>query len=191
MLKKTLVVSLGCCLWVCSSNTARADNYSSEVFIGYAIAPVPLKLARKNLAERYRIGVGSYLINGPMACAGCHTAPLFAQGGDPFQFQSAVINTAAYLGGGTPFGPFLSRNLTPDKQGRPAGLTLDQFVQVMRHGVDFKAPMFPGDPPLLQVMPWPEYTHTTTESLRSIYEYLSVVPCLEGGPGQAPNRCSP
>ena len=107
---------------------------------------------------------------------------------DPSSYEATL---ATYLGGGKAFGPFVSRNLTPDKSGRPAGLTLTQFEQIMRHGTDLKAlpPDVPGAPGLLQVMPWPEYRHTSTETLRAIYDYLSVVPCVEGGPGEGPNRC--
>jgi hypothetical protein len=90
------------------------------------------------------------------------------------------------MGGGGVFGPFLSRNLTPDKNGLPGGLTYEQFRRAMREGIDFKAipPPPPGAPDLLQVMPWPEYRYATADTLRALYEYLAVLPCLEGGPGQ-------
>ena len=29
----------------------------------------------------------------------------------------------------------------------------------------------------------------TDHDLRAIYEYLSAIPCLEGGPGEPANRC--
>lgn len=162
----------------------------SEVKRGFEIAPVPLNLAGKN---RSLVGLGSYLVNGPMECVGCHTQNLYLPGGDPFRGQPAVINQATYLGGGSAFGPFLARNLTPDASGRPAGLTLDEFKQVMRTGVDLKGveqPPVPAPTPLLQVMPWPAYKHSTDRFLEAIYTYLSAVPCVEGGPGVPANRCS-
>ncbi len=50
-------------------------------------------------------------------------------------------------------------------------------------------PHVPGDPGLLQVMPWSAYRHATDRFLEAIYEYLRSIPCLEGGPGTLPNRC--
>lgn len=135
--------------------------------------------------------LGSYLVNGPGDCVGCHTNGLFAAGGDPFVGQPTIINTAIYLGGGRAFGPFISRNLTPDDNGRPAGLTLEEFELTIRTGTDLKglAPHVPSFPCLLQVMPWPQHRYWTDQYLRAIYEYLSAIPCKEGGPGLPPNRC--
>jgi hypothetical protein len=120
-----------------------------------------------------------------------YDAPLFVTGGNPFLGETASVNQAGYLAGGNPFGPFISRNLTPDKNGRPAGLTLDQFKLEMRTGVDLKAvaPPVPSFPGLLQVMPWPQFRHATDRQLEAIYEYLRAIPCKEGGPGQQANRC--
>jgi len=125
------------------------------------------------------------------------------------------INPATYLGGGQDFGAFpspggavhiVSRNLTPDKSGLPeGGHTLREFIEIMRTGVDMDhahpncppnvgnapqqclLPPFNGD--LLQVMPWPNFRNLTDHQLEAIYTYLSTVPCLEGGPGEPPNRC--
>jgi hypothetical protein len=168
----------------------QGDGGESEIQRGFQIAPVPLDLARKN---RSLVGLGSYLVNGAMDCVGCHSPDLFLPGGNPFLGQAAVINPDTHLAGGESFGPFVSRNLTPDKFGRPGGLTWEQFETTMRMGTDFKAipPHVPGNPGLLQVMPWPAYRHATDRALRAIYEYLTAIPCIEGGPGQPPNRCGP
>ena len=154
---------------------------------------MPLNLDGKNGLERISIYRGSYFVNGAIGCVGCHHEGQYLPGGDPFLGQTAAINTATYLGGGTPFGPFVARNLTPDADGRPGGLGWAQFLETMRKGTDFKSlpPHVPGLPGLLQVMPWPEYRHATMETLRAIYDYLSVIPCVEGGPGQPANRCAP
>ena len=74
------------------------------------------------------------------------------------------------------FGPFVSRNLTPDASGKPAGLTFEQFQHALRTGED---PEEPGE--LLQVMPWPVYGKLTDRDLRAIYEYLSAIPHAEPG----------
>ena len=72
-----------------------------------------------------------------------------------------------------PFGPFVSRDITPWEDGKPAGLTFDQFIHVLRTGED---PDQPGQ--LLQVMPWPVYQSMTERDLRAMYEYLSAIPAV-------------
>lgn len=179
-------------------------NEALEIRRGFAIAPVPLNLEGK---DRNLVGLGSYIVNGQGDCNGCHSAgpaTEFAQGGNPYFGQPAVVNPATYLGGGRDFGPFpapgfpniISRNLTPDKTGRPeGGAEFAEFLQIMRHGTDFDhlhptcsptvttnciPPPFDGE--LLQIMPWPIYKNMTTHDLRAIYEYLSAIPCIEGPP---------
>jgi hypothetical protein len=183
---------------------------------GLAISPVPLNMTGK---DPNLVGYGSYLVNAVADCNGCHsTGPQneFATGGNPYFGQHpTVVNPATFLGGGRDFGAFpdpagpfphiISRNLTPDNTGLPeGGNTFDQFVQIMRTGMDtdhvhptcsgppdgkcIPAP-FNGD--LLQIMPWPIQQNMTDDDLRAIYTYLSAIPCLEGGPGEPPNRCVP
>ena len=147
------------------------DVSSSRVRLGFRIAPVPLDVRHKN---RALVGLGSYIVNAQGACNDCHTAPPFAAGGDPFQGQFTVVNSAVYLAGGAPFGPgIISRNLTPDSLGRPAGLTLEEFVTTLRTGRD------PDDPGhILKVMPWPVYGQMSDRDLRAVYEYLRAIPSL-------------
>src|ERR1700733_5161443 len=192
------------------------DRNDPRIELGFAIAPVPLKLEGKN---RALVGLGSYLVNAVASCDDCHsagTATQFAPGGNPYFSQPKMINAATYLGGGRDFGQFpvvapafphiVSRNLTPDKTGRPeGGHSFEEFRQIMRTGVDLDhvhpncsatvitnclpAP-FTGD--LLQIMPWPNYHDLTDHDLRAIYEYLSTIPCIDNTtstpPGGAPNE---
>jgi hypothetical protein len=184
----------------------KAQGYGdSGIGVGFAIAPVPLKMDGKDPAL---VGLGSYLVNAPGSCNDCHSAgpqTQFLPGGNPYFGQATRINPATYLGGGRDFGPLLptpgsphivSRNLTPDKTGLPeGGHTLDQFREILRTGLDFDhlhPPCSAGQttnclpPPLegnrLQIMPWPEYQYLTEHDIRAIYEYLSAVPCVEGPP---------
>jgi hypothetical protein len=165
------------------STSVRADGDDrdgAEIRRGFVIAPVPLNLHGKN---REMVGLGSYIVNAQGGCNDCHTNPPYAVGGDPYQGQPKKINAAAYLAGGMAFGPFTSRNLTPDKSGKPAGgLSFAEFVQIMRTGIDLDH-AHPQFGPLLQVMPWPVYQSMTERDLRAIYEYLSAIPCIEGDPG--------
>jgi hypothetical protein len=142
---------------------------AARVARGFRIAPVPLRLAG---LDRDLVGLGSYLVNGVGACSECHTHPAFAEGGDPFLGQEKQVNADGYLMGGTVFRPgVVSVDLTPDANGRPAGLTLAEFVQAMRTGRD------PDDPQRqLQIMPWPVYQEMEFTDLKAIYTYLRAIP---------------
>jgi len=161
------------------------DNDRDEVRIriGFDIAPVALHFKKK---DRDLVGLGSYIVNAQSVCSQCHTNPPFVPGGDPFLGQPKVVNAAHYLAGGMAFGPFISRNITPDPtSGLPANLTFEQFRLVLRTGVDLdKTP--PNVPSathdLLQVMPWPVFQNMTDHDLLAIYKYLSAIPHAEPGP---------
>lgn len=149
---------------------------NSEVRRGLEISPVELDLTGLNPAL---VAKGSYIVNAHAGCNDCHTEPQYAPGGDPFAGEPEQINTAGYLAGGRVFGPFVSRNLTPDPTtGLPANLTFDQFREAMREGTDFKN-VHPGISPLLQVMPWPVFSKMSDQDLRAIYEYLRAIPTVE------------
>lgn len=149
-------------------------DFDSRVLRGFKIAPVPLELRGLNPAL---VGLGSYIVNAQGGCNDCHTSPSYAAGGDPFLGQPEQINKARYLAGGVPFGPFISRNITPRANGLPANLTFEQFREVMRKGTDFKN-RHPAISPLLQVMPWPVYGKMSALDIRAMYEYLRAIPSL-------------
>ena len=52
------------------------DIPENIIRLGFAIAPVPLDLRHRN---RALVGLGSYIVNAPGGCNGCHTNPLFYQ----------------------------------------------------------------------------------------------------------------
>jgi hypothetical protein len=128
------------------------------------------------------VGLGSYIVNAQADCSGCHSTPQFAEGGDPHLGEPEQINIPTYLsGGGDLFGPFVPRNLTPNSDGKPAGLTLAQFLQVLNTGADLKhrPPFVPSEQnDLLQVMRWPILSKMTDHEKEAIYEYLSAIPCI-------------
>ena len=164
--------------------------------------------------------LGSYLVNARSDCNSCHNSGNppnfdFAAGGSPYFGQPKNVNPATYMGGGQDFGPvgtpsqpgpdIVSRNLTPDKTGRPeGGHTLAEFKQTIRTGVDFdhlhptcsatvtsNCIPAPVDGGVLQVMPWPTFQNMTDHDLDAIYEYLSAIPCIAGLPAPSPlhNDC--
>jgi hypothetical protein len=164
----------------------RTRDFSPDelrrIIRGFRISPVRLDLRGRNVGL---VGLGSYIVNAQGGCNDCHTSPPFAEGGDPFQGEPKRINAERYLAGGTAFGPFVSRNLTPDDQGRPAGLSFEDFRRVLRTGVDLerRPPHVPSEEnDLLQVMPWPIYREMIDTDIRAIYEFLRAIPSRPDAP---------
>ena len=210
-------------------NRHDRNNDAYRIKRGFEIAPVPLNLEGKDLNL---VGLGSYWVNGVSDCNFCHTAGgpsnyNFAAGSNPYFGQPKKTDPTTYLAGGTDFGPALppgfydpqygnyvgpdivSRNLTPDKTGRPeGGHTFEQFLHILRTGADldhlhptcvtpYPVPSPPNcipppvDGSLLQVMIWPDLQDLTDHDIRAIYEYLSAIPCIAGPPPPSPlhNDC--
>lgn len=168
------LAALGCAALLNLPDAAGQGNQGSSeqarIARGYQIAPVPLKLKGRN---RELVGLGSYIVNAQSGCNDCHTNPSYATGGNPFLGQPEQINTDGYLAGGVQFGPFTSANITPDDEGKPAGLTYQEFKRALRTGHD------PDDPDeILQVMPWPVFGKMLDRDLRAVYEYLSTIPSI-------------
>ncbi|HEV7614305.1 MAG TPA: hypothetical protein VGO37_20685 [Steroidobacteraceae bacterium] len=187
----------------------------ARIRIGLETSPVALNLRGK---DRRLVGLGGYLVNVVADCNGCHSVPQlsYAQGGNPYfkGNQPKVVNQAVYLSGGQDFGQLIpgitpnivSRNLTPDKTGMPAGgRSWPEFRLIIRTGADLDhlhpncsaavgSNCFPAFQPfngdLLQIMPWPAFQSMTDHDLRAIYEYLSAIPCVAGPPtGVLHNDC--
>jgi len=159
------------------------SSNSSRVKKGLKISPVPLDLQGKN---RALAGLGSYLVNAVSECNDCHTCPTYAPGHNPFDgVGDGQLNAENYLAGGVDFGNgIVSANLTPDSDGKPAGLDFDEFVTLIRTGHD------PDDDPdeVLQVMPWPIFRNMTRRDLRAIYEFLRSIPQASAGTCQFPGQ---
>lgn len=143
------------------------DPEAARILRGAQISPVPLNFRGKDKNE---VWLGSYIVNAQGGCNDCHTNPPYAAGGDPFQGQPKRVNAERYLAGGQEFGPFISANITPDADGKPAGLTFQEFRALLRTGHDV------DEGRLLQVMPWPVYGEMTDHDLRAVYQYLSAIP---------------
>jgi len=173
---------------LCPASPVRAQQLD-QILRGYEIAAVqgiPLNLKGK---DWFLVGLGSYLVNST-GCNDCHTHPNWTATGNPYSGQPEQINTAEYLAGGRTFGmdtsvnppiEIVSANITPDKTGKPAGLTLAQFLNVMHTGQD---PDYSGR--LLKVMPWPLYHWKTDLDLTAMYEYLRAIPSLQNNPNPGP-----
>jgi hypothetical protein len=199
---------------------ADEDQQPFRVRRGLEIAPVPLNLRGK---DRDLVGLGSYLVNAVGSCNMCHsagTATEYTASGNPYfkGNEPTVVNQATYLGGGRVFAaqvagatpPIVSRNLTPDKTGRPVGgRTFEEFRLILQTGADLDLvhpncsdptviasstcfPVkYPYDGDKLQVMPWPELHHLSEHDMRAIYEYLKAIPCVAGpASGVLHNDCT-
>ena len=189
-----------------------SESNDSRIRRGLEAAPVPLNMEGK---DRALVGLGSYLVNIVASCDDCHSAgqaTQYAPGGNPFFGQPKIVNQATYLSGGLDFGALVpgsphivSRNLTPDKTGRPeGGRSLAEFVHIFETGEDLDhlhptcsttvtqnclPPPFDGN--LLQIMPWPVFQSMTMHDMQAIYEYLSAIPCIAGpsAPSVLHNDC--
>ena len=202
-----------------NDNNAAQDE-KLAIQIGYAVAPVTPNTTG---LDPNLVGLGSYIVNVTGDCNGCHSAgpqSEFLSNGNPYTRLApngpysgvTQTNNATYLGGGRDFGGFpaptsplhiISRNLTPDASGKPEGHTLDEFITIMRTGVDMdqrhpnctgtpnsSCTPFPFDGSKLLIMRWPSFRHMTDRQLTAVYQYLSAIPCIQGAdPNEPPNRC--
>jgi len=190
---------------VSSSKSINAEDEErgdeARIRQGFEAAPVTLKVDEKNWKA---VGLGSYLVNVSGDCNGCHSdgpQTEYLPGHNPYFAQKGKVNPATYLAGGRDFGKLegptspdiISRNLTPDKTGLPAGgRSFEQFLTIMRTGKDLDhlhpncsptvttnclTPPFDGN--LLQIMPWPNFADLTDHDLWAIYQYLKAIPCNE------------
>jgi hypothetical protein len=169
-----------------AQETEKHTYNAAAVARGLEIAPVTLDFGNR---DRDQVGYGSYLVNAVGGCNDCHTNPSYTPDGDPFAGHPKKVNTAGYMAGGTAFGPFISRNLTPSGEGPVTG-SLANFMTVFKTGKDLKA-LHPEISELLQVMPWTVYQDMLDADLEAMFAYLSSIPCVEGGPGEKADRCAP
>ena len=174
----TMVVAGTAMMLTVTHHKAQADDDDDSdsaerirVEQGFRIAPVSLTY---NPDDRHMVGLGSYLVNAVGGCSDCHTQPSYTPKGNPFLGEKKQVNGAHYLGGGQFFGPFISRNLTPE-HGLPGGRSYAEFKLILRTGIDLDH-LHPKISSLLQVMPWPTYQEMSDHDLRAIYEYLKAIP---------------
>ena len=185
--------------------------------IGLLIAPDFIQMDGKDPGL---VGLGSFIVNAQADCNGCHgsdPANEFPPANNPY-FRPpgnfpVKFNQATYLNGGQNFGPagpgvvqnaksplyagpglgpsIITRNLTPDFTGNPAGgIDYNKFLTIIRMGHDFdqlhpncggtvtdNCYNAPVNGTLLQVMPWPKFQHMTEYQIRAVWTYLSTIPC--------------
>jgi mono/diheme cytochrome c family protein len=114
---------------------------------------------------------GAYLANGIASCVGCHTQRSMMTGeftGPRFAGGMAMERP------GYPEYEFITPNITPDKTGRIAVWTEQEFIE--RFHAENPVPESP--------MPWSFFAKSSDDDLRSIYRFLNSLPPIvnETGP---------
>lgn len=159
------------------------DSNEARIKIGFDYTKtqdIQLDFSKK---DRKLVGLGAYLVNAVGGCNDCHSAPPYRVGNDPNFGQPKHIDNNCYLAGGQDFGIAVSRDITPWEDGKPAGLSLDRFIHVIRTGED---PDNPGQ--LLKIMPWPVYQAMSDGDLTAVYEYLSAIPPINANSCGVPSE---
>lgn len=106
---------------------------------------------------------GAYLVNGPMACANCHTprAPDFSLlPGKDFAGGFHLVDPAFDL---------YSANITPDKETGIGNWTDAQIIRAIREGVDNEGHI------IFPPMPVPTYNNLSDDDVKAIVAYLRTL----------------
>ena len=118
-----------------------------------AASSTPLSVAEQQTRGAYLARAGN--------CAGCHTA----------------LGGLAYAGGRelpTPFGTFVTPNITPDRDTGIGAWTTEDFWRAMHHGKGRDGKL------LYPAFPYTEYTKITRDDTDAIFSYLqSIAPLAQ------------
>jgi mono/diheme cytochrome c family protein len=124
-----------------------------------AAAPAPEKMAGTKASSASPLQErGRYLAQAGN-CMGCHTA----QGGRPYAGGRSLS---------TPFGTFITPNITPDKTTGIGQWNSDDFFKAMHEGKSRDGrPLYPA-------FPYTEYTRVTREDSDAIFAHLQAIPAV-------------
>jgi len=106
---------------------------------------------------------GEYLVNGPAACANCHT---------PRAPDMSPLPDMAFAGGfklADPAFTAYSANITPDKETGIGDWTDAQIIRAIREGVDDKGHV------IFPPMPVPTYNNMSDDDVKAIVAYLRTL----------------
>ena len=116
-------------------------------------------------AARDPVRHGRYLVS-TIGCSFCHT---------PVRADGSLVDGMLFAGGqkwtATPFGDFVSYNLTSDKETGLGAWTDDQIKAVLTRGVRPD-----GSRMLPYPMPWPSYAGLSAADLSAMVAYLRTIP---------------
>ena len=121
--------------------------------------------AQATEAERDPVRRGRYVVS-TVGCSFCHT---------PVRADGSLVDSMLFAGGqkwtATPFGDFVSYNLTSDKETGLGGWSDDQIKAVLTRGIRPD-----GSRMLPYPMPWPSYASLTAADLNAVVAYLRTIP---------------
>jgi cbb3-type cytochrome c oxidase subunit III len=116
-------------------------------------------------AVRDPVRRGRYVVS-TIGCSYCHT---------PVRADGSLVDGMLFAGGqkwtATPFGDFVSYNLTSDKETGLGGWTDDQIKAVLTRGIRPD-----GSRMLPYPMPWPSYASLSTSDLNAVVAYIRTIP---------------
>jgi mono/diheme cytochrome c family protein len=116
-------------------------------------------------AERDPVRRGGYVVS-TIGCSYCHT---------PVRADGSLVDGMLFAGGqkwtATPFGDFVSYNLTSDRETGLGGWGDDQIKAVLTRGIRPD-----GSRMLPYPMPWPSYASLSASDLNAVVAYLRTIP---------------
>ena len=121
--------------------------------------------AQASEAARDPVRRGRYVVS-TIGCSFCHT---------PVRADGSLVDGMLFAGGqkwtATPFGDFVSYNLTSDKETGLGAWSDDQIKAVLTRGIRPD-----GSRMLPYPMPWPSYASLSASDLSAVVAYLRTIP---------------
>ena len=109
---------------------------------------------------------GAYLVNGPAACANCHTPR------NPDFSLMAGKNLAGGFHLVDPAFDVYSANITPDKETGIGTWSDEQIIRAIRQGIDDEGKI------IFPPMPVPTYNNMSDDDVKAIVAYLHTIPAV-------------
>lgn len=109
---------------------------------------------------------GAYLVNGPAACANCHT---------PRNPDFSLVAGKDFAGGFHIVDPAFdvySANITPDKDTGIGKWSDEQIMRAIRQGIDDEGKI------IFPPMPVPTYNNMSDDDVKAIVAYLRTIPAV-------------
>ncbi len=136
-----------------------------SIILGLGVAGMLMCVALPAAAQDQSALVkrGAYLVNGPAACANCHT---------PRAADFSLLQDKAFAGGfklEDPAFTVYSANITPDKETGIGSWTDEQIIRAIREGVDDKGHI------IFPPMPVPTYNNMSDDDVKAIVAYLHTL----------------
>ena len=116
---------------------------------------------------------GTYLVNGPAACANCHT---------PRNPDFSLMQDMPFAGGFKLVDPAFTAytaNITPDKETGIGTWTDDEIIRAIRQGIDKDGKV------IFPPMPVPTYNNMSDDDVKAIVAYLHTLKPIHNKPPES------